>query len=240
MLASQVFAVMSGGAAPGRIKKTWVSINKYLKDKKYGGFRLNTDFASLYLDLGRAFGFSYGDKENGAFFNHMVVLLSYALYKQKFIKEGAEVIASIYKMSTAHQAKIYPMIPEYFNNQAQGLYFYLTGSASWYIHTLIEEVLGIKFIMGNLLLEPKLMPSNFIRENINFDFFFNEKKVKVSFIREKSYSKGGKNKNRGSILIKEVFLGKTKISKQNNKYIIGKDKLEKMKKKEVCLKIYLI
>jgi cellobiose phosphorylase len=140
-LQSQVFAIMSGGATDEQVMKTWASIKKYLKDRRLGGFRLSTDFKSLYMELGRAFGFAYGDKENGAFFNHMVVMLANALYRRGFKKEGKEVLDSIYKMATSDRAQIYPMIPEYFNNEGRGLYLYLTGSASWYIYTLIEEVL---------------------------------------------------------------------------------------------------
>ncbi|MDD5669851.1 MAG: cellobiose phosphorylase, partial [Candidatus Omnitrophica bacterium] len=69
MLPSQVFAIMSGVAEERQIITAWNSIKKNLYDKSLKGFRLNTDFSSVYLDLGRAFGFSYGDKENGAFFN---------------------------------------------------------------------------------------------------------------------------------------------------------------------------
>ena len=60
ILASQVFSIMSGIASNDQIRKIWKSINCYLKDKKTGGFRLNTDFGSTYPELGRAFGFSYG------------------------------------------------------------------------------------------------------------------------------------------------------------------------------------
>ena len=141
LLQSQVFAIMSGCATDGQIKKTWASIKKYLKDPKLGGFRLGTDFGTVYTDLGRAFGFAYGDKENGAFFNHMNVMLANALYKRGFVKEGREVFESIYRMSTSDAARIYPMIPEYFNNEGRGLYLYLTGSASWYIYTLMYEAL---------------------------------------------------------------------------------------------------
>ncbi|MFH0764007.1 MAG: cellobiose phosphorylase, partial [Candidatus Omnitrophota bacterium] len=141
LLQSQVFAIMSGCATDSQIKKTWTSIKKYLKDPERGGFRLGTDFKTVYTDLGRAFGFAYGDKENGAFFNHMNVMLANALYKRGFVKEGHEVFDSIYKMSTSDAARIYPMIPEYFNNEGRGLYLYLTGSASWYIYTLMYEAL---------------------------------------------------------------------------------------------------
>jgi len=138
-LQSQVFAIMSGCATDVQVRRTWQSIKKYLKDPNLGGFRLGTDFKTVYMDLGRAFGFAYGDKENGAFFNHMNVMLANALYKRGFVKEGREVFDSIYKMSTSDAARIYPMIPEYFNNEGRGLYLYLTGSASWYIYTLKEN-----------------------------------------------------------------------------------------------------
>ncbi|MCF7870680.1 MAG: cellobiose phosphorylase, partial [Candidatus Omnitrophica bacterium] len=137
MLAPQVFAIMSGVATRDQIKKIWQSANKYLKDKNKS-FRLNTNFGSVYPELGRAFGFSYGDKENGAFFSHMIIMFSYALYKRGFRKEGDSVINSLYGMAKSGSNTTYPQLPEYFNSQGQGLYSYLTGSASWYIHTLLK------------------------------------------------------------------------------------------------------
>lgn len=182
-LHAQVFAIMSGVATDEQVRKTWASINKYLRSRKLGGFRLNTDFKDVYMDLGRAFGFSYGDKENGAFFNHMVVMLANALYKRGFTREGHEVLRSIYKMATSDEAKIYPMIPEYFNNEGKGLYYYLTGSASWYIYTLMEEVLGIKFNFGKIILEPNLRPTDFFNDRIEVKFAWRGKTVKAVFPR---------------------------------------------------------
>ncbi len=170
MLQSQVFPIMSAGATPEQVNQIWNSAGKYLKDKRLGGFRLNTDFGSIYMDLGRAFGFSYGDKENGAFFSHMSVMFSNALYKRGFNRKGFEVINSIYQMSTHPRAKIGPGIPEYFNGEGRGLYCYLTGSASWYIYTLLEEVLGIKYHFGKMRLEPRLIPENFFDTQIQVRF----------------------------------------------------------------------
>jgi cellobiose phosphorylase len=137
MLAPQVFAIMSEVASLDQIKKIWQSANKYLKEKNKS-FRLNTNFGSTYQDLGRAFGFKFGDKENGAFFNHMIIMFAYALYKRGFRKEGNLVFNSLYEMIKADTNTTYPQLPEYFNNHGQGLYSYLTGSASWYIHTLLK------------------------------------------------------------------------------------------------------
>jgi cellobiose phosphorylase len=44
------------------------------------------------------------------------------------------------------------------------MYPYLTGSASWYLLTLLTEVFGVKGILGNLALSPKLVQSQFNAE----------------------------------------------------------------------------
>lgn len=231
MLASQVFAIMSGAADKNQIQKIWVCAKKYLKSNKLGGFRLNTDFGHLYLDLGRAFGFSYGDKENGAVFNHMTIMFAYALYSQGFIKEANEAIDSVYKMSTDNKAKIPPLIPEYFNLLGCGLYLYLTGSASWYMHNLTEQILGIKFILGDIALEPKLTNLNFSGNTINVNWPINKKMLNISYIK-----RAGNNK---LLKIKDVFLEKEKIEKTNNRYLIEIKKLSRINKKNISLKVYL-
>ena len=65
MLTGQVFAIMSGTAKKEQIKAICNSADKYLFDQKAGGYRLNTDFKEEKFDLGRMFGFAYGEKENG-------------------------------------------------------------------------------------------------------------------------------------------------------------------------------
>ena len=225
-LASQVFAIMSGVATQNQIKKTWNSIKKHLYDKALGGFRLNTNFGQSYLDLGRAYSFSYGDKENGSFFNHMVVMLANSLYRRGFIKEGSSVLGSIYNMATAPQAKIYPLIPEYFNNEGKGLYLYLTGSASWYIYTLVEEILGIRFNLGDIVLTPKIIPLDFFKSTIEAKYILSGKTIRISYIK----GKGSK--------INKVLLEGKKVPKLDNKYTIKGTELIKAKKKEFSIRIH--
>lgn len=139
MLASQVFPIMSGVATDAQLKAIIHSVEKYLFDKKFGGIRLNTDFGREYYDLGRAFSFSYGDKENGAIFSHMVVMYAYGLCLRGFRKEGERALNSLYKLSVnSAQSKIYPCLPEYFNLEGRGMYSYLTGSASWFALALLK------------------------------------------------------------------------------------------------------
>ena len=56
---------------------------------------------------------------------------------------------------------MYPGIPEYFNPRGRGMYPYLTGSASWYLLTMLTEVYGVRGDLGDLLLAPKLLASQF-------------------------------------------------------------------------------
>ncbi len=162
-LTGQVFTLMSTLAQEDEAKDVIVSVRRFLKDKKHGGYRLNTDFGVRhYLDLGRAFGFAYGTKENGAFFSHMNVMYAYALYVRGFAQEGYDVIDSIYKMAVdGNTSKIYPGIPEYFDSNGQGMYHYLTGSASWLVLTLLTQSFGVRGSYGDLWLDPKLVKNQF-------------------------------------------------------------------------------
>ncbi len=192
-LTGQVFPVMSGIATKEQIKVLFKNCQKYLKDQTFAGFRLNTDFKEEQLSLGRAFSFVYGDKENGSFFNHMSVMFAYALYKRRFAKEGFEVLNSIYKMALDTQkSKIYPGLPEYFNGQGRGMYCYLTGSASWFILTLVTQVFGVRGEYGNLMIEPKLTAAQFKHSRvISLKTYFAGKNIRVKYInpRKKEFGK---------------------------------------------------
>lgn len=165
-LTGQVFTAMSGVADHHQVSQIVKSVRKYLVDPVLGGVRLNTDFKEIQPNLGRAFSFAYGEKENGAFFNHMQVMYANALYKRGFVQEGYEVLRGIFKMAVnVETSKIYPGLPEYFNSEGRGMYHYLTGSASWYFLTLLTESFGIKGHYGDLLIEPKLTAAQF--EGVN-------------------------------------------------------------------------
>ena len=161
-LTGQVFPIISGIATSEQVGEIYRSAKKYLWDSKLKGFRLNTDFKEIQPNLGRAFGFAYGEKENGAFFSHMNVMFAYAFYKRGFVKEGFEVISSICNMClNTSVSKIYPGIPEYFNYEGRGMYHYLTGSASWLLFTMLTQVFGVYGEMGDLVIGPKLIKSQF-------------------------------------------------------------------------------
>lgn len=165
MLTGQVFAVMSGTARADQVEKIVRSADRYLYTEIAGGYRLNTDFGELKTDLGRMFGFAYGQKENGAVFSHMTTMYANALYQRGFAREGYKALNALYRQAADFEvSRIYPGIPEYFDGRGRGMYHYLTGAASWYMLTVIQEMYGIKGDCGALRVTPRLMAEQFDRE----------------------------------------------------------------------------
>ena len=223
MLTSQVFSVMNGTATDEQVKSICKSSDKYLYDKEIGGYRLNTNFHEVKTDLGRMFGFSYGDKENGAVFCHMAVMYANALYKRGFVKEGYKVINSLSDQSLNFKvSKIYPGIPEYFNGRGRGMYHYLTGAASWYMLTVITEMFGVKGRLGNLVISPKLMSEQFDRNGeANLKLTFANKQWNITY-NNQSF------KNYGEYLIHTVHLNDIErpINEGSTEWVLSLEQIE--------------
>ena len=183
MLTGQVFAIMSKTASPKQIEAICKSADCYLYDKEAGGYRLNTNFKEEKYDMGRMFGFAYGEKENGAVFSHMAVMYANALYQNGFVKEGYKALQTLADTALNFPvSKIYPGIPEYFNAKGRGMYHYLTGAASWYMLTMVTEVFGVKGEIGNLVIEPKLMAEQFSEDGVaKIQLTFAEKEFEIVY-----------------------------------------------------------
>ena len=183
MLTGEVFTVMAGVATDEQIPEIVKSADRYIYDPSIGGYKLNTDFHEIKTDMGRMFGFSYGQKENGAVFSHMTVMFGNALYSRGFKEEGWKVIGTLYRHATNFEkSRIYPGIPEYFDPRGRGVYHYLTGAASWLMLTVLTEMFGIKGSYGDMVFEPKLLPSQFDGDGkASVEFEFNGKPVTVSY-----------------------------------------------------------
>ena len=161
-LTGQVFPLMGGIATDEQARQMVGAARAFLFDPKVGGFRLNTDFGEVLLNMGRCFGFAYGHKENGAMFSHMAVMYAYALYERGFGREGFTALDCIYRQCVDFTAsRMYPGIPEYFSQRGRGMYPYLTGSASWYLLTLLTKAFGVRGLRGDLVLAPMLVSEQF-------------------------------------------------------------------------------
>jgi len=134
----------------------------YLLQPSMGGYRLNSDFGEMTLNLGRCLGYAFGHKENGAMFSHMAMMWAYSLYQRGFVLEGYNVLKRIFDHCVNYEvSRIYPGIPEYINESGRGMYPYLTGAASWLLLTLLTKAFGVSGELGELSLQPKLVREQF-------------------------------------------------------------------------------
>lgn len=227
MLTSQVFTIMSETASKDQVEQLVNAADKHLYDKNVGGYRLNTNFNEVKLDLGRMFGFAYGHKENGAVFSHMTVMYSYALYERGFAKEGFKAIDTLYSQAIDFpKSKIYPGIPEYFNSDGRGMYHYLTGSASWLLLTVISQMFGVRGNQGDLIIEPKLVKEQFDHEGkINISLEFQNKKFNIIYINKD-------NKDYGEYIIKDLYFNGMKKSVDQSSISISLEEIMELDKKK--------
>ncbi len=224
MLTGQVFAIMSGTATDAQIAEIAKSADTYLYDETCGGYRLNTDFGEIKTDMGRMFGFAYGEKENGAVFSHMAVMYANALYQRGFAKEGYKAMHSLYAQSMDFdKSHIYPGIPEYFGRNGRGLYHYLTGAASWYMMTVMNQMFGVRGCLGALRIEPKLVEEQFDeRGTASIKFRFQGLNWCVSF-------ENAGRKEYGQYRITEAYMDDAPIALQEeHSIVIGRDMLAKL------------
>ena len=193
MLTGQVFTVMNHIATGEQTQEIIKATDRYLYDETVGGYRLNTNFREVKTDLGRMFGFAYGHKENGAVFCHMAIMYANALYQRNFVKEGYKVIHTLYKHCTDFEkSRIYPGVPEYINEKGRGMYHYLTGTASWLMLTVITEMFGIKGVLGDLSLNPKLLTRQFDKEDkAGIKLVFASRSLQIEYINKMRKDYGG-------------------------------------------------
>lgn len=215
MLTGQVFAIMGYVATNEQIKKIVKSADHYLYQKEIGGYRLNTDFHELKFDMGRMFGFAYGEKENGAVFSHMTVMFANALYRRGFAKEGWKALKTLsdtaLDFDTSH---IYPGIPEYFRSDGRGMYHYLTGTASWYMMTMITQVFGVRGVTGDLILCPKLLAQHFDDKGIaSISLTFAGKNLDIIYENKN-------DKDFGDYTVSSAFCDETEIAVSEDSYAV--------------------
>jgi cellobiose phosphorylase len=103
-------------------------------------------------------------------------------------------------------SKIYPCLPEYFDGEGRGMYSYLTGSASWYMLTLLTQVFGVRGNYGSLELEPKLVAGQFAKSNaISTCASFAGRRIEVRYINPS-------RKDFGNYSIRKVCINKKAVA----------------------------
>ena len=220
MLTGQVFAIMSGTATDTQVEAVARSADRYLYKKEAGGYRLNTDFHEMKFDMGRMFGFAYGEKENGAVFSHMTVMYANALYRRGFVREGYRALQTLADTALDFQtSKIFPGIPEYFRADGRGMYHYLTGAASWYMLTVITQTFGVRGEGGDLVIEPKLVREQFDENGTaSLTLPFGGRELQITFINRNG-------KDFGQYLVEKACLGAQALTVVDGRAVLEREKL---------------
>lgn len=229
MLTGQVFAIMSGTASDDEVASIAKAADHYLYREDIGGYRLNTDFHELKMDLGRMFGFAYGEKENGAVFSHMAVMYANALYGRGFAKEGWKAVKALTDACmNFDKSRIYPGIPEYFRTDGRGMYHYLTGAASWLMMTVVQEMYGVKGVSGDLVITPRLTAEQFDADGkASISLPFAGSRIHVTI-------ENPAKKETGAYTVESAFLNGTEISHGADFVSIGRDQIaDKEKEQEI-------
>jgi len=114
----------------------------------------------------------------------MAIMYSFALYKQNFVKEGRKVLNTVFNHCIEFEkSKIFPGIPEYIDIKGRGMYHYLTGSASWYLLTMVVQVYGIQGDLGDIIINPKLTTADFdVNNEASIETLINNKLVTVKYV----------------------------------------------------------
>jgi hypothetical protein len=119
--------------------------------------------------MGRLFGFAYGHKENSAMFTHMATMYANALYQRGFAPEGQRVLQELYEHCQ--------------NFAVSRMYPYLTGSASWYILTVLQDMFGIRGAGGDLALQSNLAAGQFNDDNSAYVVtLFAGRRLRITFV----------------------------------------------------------
>jgi cellobiose phosphorylase len=189
-LTGQAMALLSETVSKSRATKIAIETKKQLFDSAIGGYKLNSNFNEVKLNMGRAYGFAYGHKENGAVFSHMAVMYAYGLYQYDLVKYGHQAINALMNRAIHKDANMLAGIPEYFTPKGEGKYSYLTGSASWLLKLLRTEVYGIQMHLGTLTLNPKLMKSDFIEGQVTIETYLFGQKRRITYRNPKGLEYG--------------------------------------------------
>ena len=186
-LMPQAFSIISKVAGGKRIQIVIDSVNKYLHDRKVGGYKINyPPYTKFDKRIGRITGFAPGTKENNAVFNHANLFWMYAMLRIKRPDDAFKVWDGINPLNHEQtETMLPPWLPEYYissdnpNFSGRAEYPMLTGAAVW-TRLLFEcYVMGIRGESKGLRIDPCL-PSQAKWEHCSIELDFRGARYKIS------------------------------------------------------------
>jgi cyclic beta-1,2-glucan synthetase len=160
---AQSFAVLSGFGSQDKIKQALDSAATHLFDRNNGIVKLFTPpFDGKGPNPGYIIGYLPGTRENGGQYTHAAIWLAAACLKAGMTEKGWNMLRALAPMS--HRQETYKTEPYvitadvYANPQCTGRggWSWYTGAAAWYYRIVVEDLLGIRKVNGELVLRPRL------------------------------------------------------------------------------------
>jgi cyclic beta-1,2-glucan synthetase len=157
---AQSFSVISSF---GDRDKSLAAIKKAVERLYSGGI---TRLFDPPFDKSRAPGYigAYlpGVRENGGQYTHAAIWLALACLKAGEINTGYAILSDLLpfnKDTNIYKAEPYVLPADVYTNpylMGRGGWTWYTGAAGWYLRVVVEELLGLKLVNGELRVEPKL------------------------------------------------------------------------------------
>lgn len=211
-LTGQAMALIAHTPNQEQAQKIAFHTKEKLFDRSIGGYHLNTDYHKVLTNMGRAFGFAYNHKENGAVFSHMVMMYAYGLYEYNLVDEARQATFQLVKQAQKEDSQVLAGIPEYYSDKGHGKYSYLTGSASWLLLLLRKQIFGLEFNLGKLIFNPRLVKEDFINQSASIVTNIFNKTVKITYHNLKNLDYGQYRIKNIFINEKQVYMPITKIN----------------------------
>ena len=146
-----------------RVRRALLSAYDRLYDQAHGIAKL---FSPPFGDTGRDPGYiracGPGFRENGGQYTHGAIWLASALLREGFTEEGSRILLDL--LPAKHPAEIWCTEPYVLaadvstnpDHYGQALWSWYTGSAGWFLRTVLEDLLGITLRNGQLSAAPHL------------------------------------------------------------------------------------
>ena len=107
------------------------------------------------------------------------------------VQKGRETLFAIINRAMKEDAHVLAGIPEYFTPRGVGKYAYLTGSASWLLKALRQEVFGIQMHIGKVTFDTfKLDQADFIDGVASIETYLFGKKRVITYLNPKKLAYG--------------------------------------------------
>lgn len=164
-LPTQAFAVLCGAIEPS-VYNVALDSAKNLIDRENGIIKIYDKPFKNPSDWGYITRYPMGVRENGGQYTHAALWFIKALFKADLVDEAYELLNMINPAKICsdrdgnrrYGAEPYVISADVYDENYKGRagWSWYTGSASWFYEIVVDSMFGVKFIGGNMYIEPKL------------------------------------------------------------------------------------